>query len=239
MNLDKNKHRRIMLDVLDEISGDSLLANNMGFKGGTACYFVYGLDRFSVDLDFDLLNKEKEDMVKKRLLKILTKYGRIKTKKSIKVVYAEEQQALKIDLSSRYENNKLNTYEIKDIVSGLPLKVLRKEDIFAHKLIALIDRSSSGANKNRFIANRDIYDIYFFLKHNWGLNKKIIKEQTGKNTQDYLQDVLSFIKKYSNKINILERLGELVDDDKRHWVQNNLKNEVIKKLAIRIESMKE
>ena len=73
MKLNKTEHRRIMLEVLDEISKDALLANNLGFKGGTACYFLYGLDRFSVDLDFDLLNEEKEVTVKKHLLKMLSR----------------------------------------------------------------------------------------------------------------------------------------------------------------------
>ncbi len=239
MKLNKNKHRKMMLVVLEEISKDSMLANNLGFKGGTACYFLHGLDRFSVDLDFDLLNKEKEAIVKERLLKMLNLHGSVKTKTSIKVNYSDKSQSLKIDLSNRYKNNELNTYKIKDIISSLPLKVLQKEDIFAHKLIALIDRSSSCANKDKFIANRDLYDIYFFFKNNWRFNEKIIKKQTGKNAREYLQEVLNFIEKYSDETNVLARLGELVDDEKRQWIKENLKNEVIKKLAIEIESMRE
>jgi len=237
MNLDKNEHRKIMLKVLDDISKDALLANNLGFKGGTACYFIYGLDRFSVDLDFDLLNEEKEVIVKERLLKLLNKYGSVKTKTSIKVNYSDEHQALKIDLSNRYENNRLNTYEVRDIVSGLSLKVLKKEDIFAHKLIALIDRSDASVAGEKFIANRDLYDINFFFKNNWKFNKEIIQKQTGKEVGQYLQDVADFIKKYSNETNILDRLGELVDDKQRDWVKNNLKEEVLKQLAIEIKSL--
>ena len=237
MNLDKNEHRKIMLKVLDDISKDALLANNLGFKGGTACYFIYGLDRFSVDLDFDLLNEEKEVIVKERLLKLLNEYGSVKTKTSIRVNYSDECQALKIDLSNRYENNRLNTYEVRDIVSGLSLKVLQKEDIFAHKLIALIDRSDSSVGSEKFIANRDLYDINFFFKNNWKFNKEIIQKQTGKEVGQYLQDVADFIKKYSNETNILDRLGELVDDKQRDWVKNNLKEEVLKQLAIEIKSL--
>ncbi len=235
MNLNKTEHRRVMLKVLGKISNDSLLANNLGFKGGTACYFLYGLGRFSVDLDFDIIDEKKEKIVTKRLLKILSKYGSIKTKTSIKLIYSDEYQALKIDLSSRYKNNTLNTYEVKDIVSGLALKVLRKEDIFAHKLIALIDRSVSSASNDKFIANRDLYDINFFFKNNWKFNKQIIEQQTGKKTREYLEEVKKFIEKYSKKSNILDRLGELVDEQKREWVKNNLKNEVLRQLAIEIK----
>lgn len=235
MKLNKNEHRRTMLKILEKISADALLSNNLGFKGGTACYFLHGLDRFSVDLDFDLLNEEKDEIVKKHLLKILNKYGSVKTKTSIKVSYSDEYQALKIDLSDRHENNKLNTYKVKDVVSGISLKVLQKEDIFAHKLVALTDRSASSGNKDRFIANRDLYDIHFFFKNGWKFNKKIIEQQTGKKVQEYLQEAIKFIEKYSNETNISARLGELVDDEEREWVKNNLKNEVLKQLAIEIK----
>jgi len=87
MKLNKTEHRRIMLEVLDEISKDALLANNLGFKGGTACYFLYGLDRFSVDLDFDLLNKDKEKIIKEKLLDLLDKFGEVKTKTSIEGLF--------------------------------------------------------------------------------------------------------------------------------------------------------
>ncbi|MEA1962839.1 MAG: nucleotidyl transferase AbiEii/AbiGii toxin family protein [Patescibacteria group bacterium] len=239
MKLDKNEHRRIMLKILEKISSDSLLANNLGFKGGTACYFLYGLDRFSVDLDFDFLNKEKDEKTKERLLKMLNDYGSVKTKTSIKVIYSNEYQSLKIDLSNRHKNNKFNTYKVKDIVSGLPLKVLQKEDIFAHKLVALINRSVSSASNEKFIANRDLYDIHFFFKNGWKFNKEIIEQQTGKKIQEYLREVINFIEKYSNESNVLDRIGELVDENKKIWVKENLKKEVLKQLAIEVKILEE
>lgn len=235
MKLDQYEHRRIMLKILEEISTDSILVNNLGFKGGTACYFLHGLDRFSVDLDFDLLDENKDEIVKKRLLELLTKYGTIKTKTSIKVKYSDEYQSLKIDIFDRYKNSQLNTYKVKDIVSGLSLRVLQKEDIFAHKLVALIDRSVNSVDSDKFIANRDLYDINFFFKNNWKFNQEIITTQTGKKVSEYLKDVINFIEKYSNESNILDRLGELVDEDRRVWVKNNLKNEVLKQLAIEVK----
>jgi predicted nucleotidyltransferase component of viral defense system len=239
MNLDKNKHRQIMLKILDEISSNTLLANQLGFKGGTACYFLHGLDRFSVDLDFDLLDEKKEVAVKQELLTLLAEYGSVKTKTSIKLKYSDQHQSLKIDLSNRYDKNELNIYEVKDIVSGVALKVLQKEDIFAHKLVALTDRSSSLGDKEKFIANRDLYDINFFFKNDWAFNEEIIKMQTGKSAIEYLRYAKEFIEKYADEKNILARLGELVDDKKRDWVKKNLKNEVVKQLSIQVASMRD
>jgi len=233
MKLDKNIHKKIMLRILADIANDAFLVNNLGFKGGTACYFLYGLDRFSVDLDFDSLNEEKDELTRKKLLELLSKYGTVKTKTSIKLKYSDEYQALKIDLSTRHKNNQKNTYEIKSIVSGISLKVLKKEDIFAHKLVALTSRGSS--NDNEVLANRDLYDIDFFFKKMWSFNEEIITQNTGKNINNYLEYAARFVRKNINESNILNRLGELVDDNKKNWIKKNLKEEVLKELAIQIE----
>jgi len=235
MKLDKNVHKRIMLKILSDISDDAFLVNNLGFKGGTACYFLHGLDRFSVDLDFDSLNAEKDGLIKERLINLLSKYGTIKTKTSIKLKYSDEYQSLKIDLSTRHENYQKNTYEIKDIVSGVALKVLKKEDIFAHKLLALTMRGSSDTGEGSVLANRDLYDINFFFKKMWNFNQAIIELGSGKKINDYLRYCIKFIEKNVNEANILDRLGELVSDEKRMWIKKNLKKEVLKELAIHIK----
>jgi len=239
MKLDKDTHKKIMLKVLSDISTDAFLVNSLGFKGGTACYFLYGLDRFSVDLDFDSLHQANDELVKKRLLELLQKYGNVKTKTSIKLKYSDQYQALKIDLSFRHNINQRNSYEVRDIVSGVALKVLRKEDIFAHKLIALTSRGSENAAENNVIANRDLYDINFFFKKMWSFNEEIIQLHTNQTMKEYLEYAIGFIDKNVNEMNILDRLGELVSDEKREWVQKNLKKAVMRELAIQAEAMRE
>jgi len=235
MKLDKNMHKKIMLKILADISADAFLVNNLGFKGGTACYFLYGLDRFSVDLDFDSLDAEKDELIREKLLKILIRYGIIKTKTIIKLKYLDEYQSLKIDLSTRHDINQKNSYEIKDIVSGISIKVLKKEDMFAHKLIALTSRGFDETYNDTIVANRDLYDINYFFKKMWTFNKDIVLLHTKKTINEYLQYSIDFIEKNVNEKNILARLGELVDDQKREWIRKNLKKEVIKELAIQIK----
>ena len=41
--------------ILKDIYADITINSLLGFKGGTCAYFFYNLPRFSVDLDFDLL----------------------------------------------------------------------------------------------------------------------------------------------------------------------------------------
>ncbi len=237
MKLDQKIHRKKMLEILASISQNPLLANNLGFKGGTACYFLHGLDRFSVDLDFDLINKQKEQEVMAELLKLLKQFGKIKTKTSIKLIYDPQYQALKIDVSKRYNRNKDNTYEIVSIIPGINLKVLQKKDIFAHKLLAITLRSKENSGKTPFIANRDLYDIAFFFQHNWQYNPIIIENQTNMTVKKYLQQVYDYIEKYVNSRTILDRLGELLTPSRRTWVKKHLKNYVLTQLQIEISSL--
>jgi len=47
----------------------------LGFKGGTAAMLFYGLPRFSVDLDFDLLDSDKKELVLEKISQLLPRYG--------------------------------------------------------------------------------------------------------------------------------------------------------------------
>jgi len=78
--LDINTHKTILLQILKDIYTDTSLGPVLGLKGGTAAYLFYRLGRFSVDLDFDLLDSEKESSVYKKLEAILGQYGVIKEK---------------------------------------------------------------------------------------------------------------------------------------------------------------
>lgn len=239
MKIDKEKHKKIMLGILADISKDPELSVNLGFKGGTCCYFVYGLDRFSVDLDFDLLDAEKKDLVIKKMYELLKKYGTIKkgsNESRVKLKYSDDSSALKIDISSRDELNHLNSYEITDIVSGVPLNILKQEDMFAHKLVAIKDRFENRS-ANKIIANRDIYDINFFFNKNWEINYEIILLRRKKDAKLYFKELMEFIEKNVDNKKILDGIGALVSDEKREWVKNELKNEVIRQLAIQIKSM--
>ena len=57
--VDINKHKFFLFQILKEIYEDKELSGILGFKGGTALMFFYDLPRFSVDLDFNLLNSSK------------------------------------------------------------------------------------------------------------------------------------------------------------------------------------
>jgi len=75
--LNREKHQLIMGQILKDIYTDVSISPLLGLKGGTCAYFFYGLPRFSVDLDFDLLviNEKNQKLVLEKIVAILSKYG--------------------------------------------------------------------------------------------------------------------------------------------------------------------
>ena len=106
--------------------------------------------------------------------------------------------------------------------------VMVKEDMFAHKLAALLDRKN--------VANRDIFDIWFFLKNHYEINEKIIKTRTGLKLKEYLNKCVKFLEKYNDKY-ILQGIGELIDEKQKVWVKNKLKNEVLFLLKVKSQAL--
>lgn len=64
------QHKNQMLRLLREVLSNPILSNNLYFKGGTFAALVNVLDRFSVDLDFDLRDKSKKSTVRDECHKI-------------------------------------------------------------------------------------------------------------------------------------------------------------------------
>ena len=96
--------------------------------------------------------------------------------------------------------------------------VMVKEDMAAHKLVAMYQRMGK--------ANRDIFDVWYFLKNKWKVNEKIIEERTGFTYKEFLEKNLKALRKMKQK-HILDGLGELLTDQQKVWVKNNLIDEVI------------
>ncbi len=80
MTLNLTTHKNILIKILKDIYTDGSLGPLLGFKGGTAAHLFYDLDRFSVDLDFDLLDENKEQEVFDKVENIVKEYGLIKDK---------------------------------------------------------------------------------------------------------------------------------------------------------------
>ncbi len=214
-----------MLQILKEIYSDIELANYLGFKGGTALMFFYDLPRFSVDLDFNLLNPEKEELVYQKIRSILLKFGSIHddAKKFygplIVLDYGIGERKLKIEISNRVFDNR---YEIKNLL-GIRMKVMVLPDMFAHKLCALLDRNE--------LTNRDIFDVHYFLKLRTPINKQLVETRMQTSLEAYLQNCITSLEKISDR-GILNGLGELMDETIKQFVRTKLRTETIELLQM-------
>src|SRR5476649_1911740 len=74
---DYAKHKSVLLQILKDVYTDTTISPYLGFKGGTAALLFYGLERNSVDLDFDLLDETKETEVFDGIQKIIAAYGTV------------------------------------------------------------------------------------------------------------------------------------------------------------------
>ena len=218
--VDINRHKFFLVQILKDIYSDVELANYLGFKGGTAMMFFYGLPRFSVDLEINLINKGKEEIVYEKVRKILLKYGTIydEAKKFygpvIVLDYGFGERKLKIEISNRIFENR---YEIKNFL-GINMKVMVLPDMFAHKLCALLDRNS--------IAGRDIFDCWFFMKNQSPVNKDIVESRMNIPLADYIQKCIDRLEQVSDK-DVLQGTGEQMNNEMKKFVRTNLRTETI------------
>ena len=220
MSINISLHKKIMLQILKDIYSDTSISPFLGFKGGTAAYMFYGLNRFSVDLDFDLLDKNKEDYVFEKIEQIVRNYGKIKDvrKKRFNLFfllsYEEKAQNIKVEVNRRSFGSR---YEVKTYL-GISMLIMVRDDMFAHKLMAMYERIGK--------TNRDIYDVWFFLNNNWPINKEIVEQRAGMPFKDFLQKCIDLLEKTEDR-NILAGIGELLDAKQKSWAKTKLRAETI------------
>lgn len=212
-----NKHRFLLSQLLLDIFNDVRLSSLLAFKGGTSLMMFYGLNRFSTDLDFNLLDETQMEFVHKILRGILLKYGTIddeaiKFYGSILVLnYGVGERKLKVEVSVRqYDNH----YEKKSLLNT-DMNVMTVPDMFAHKLCALGER----------VTPRDIFDVWFFLSKRCEVNENIVSLRTGKNIAQYIMDMADEVSGYSQKI-LMQGIGEVLQDSSsKTFVKNRLLSE--------------
>ncbi|HPM38936.1 MAG TPA: nucleotidyl transferase AbiEii/AbiGii toxin family protein [Candidatus Pacearchaeota archaeon] len=224
--LNKEKHQLIMGKILRDIYSDISISSLLGLKGGTATYFFYGLPRFSVDLDFDILSEDEDDkkIVYNKILEIIKKYGTIKDSYIKKYTifallsYGDMDSNIKIEINTRNQiKNIKSKYELKKYL-GISMIVAKKEYLFAGKISALTMRTKT--------AMRDIYDINYFAKNNWDIDEEAVKSISNRDKKEQLLLCLKVIDKIKDN-EIMTGLGELVKEEEKEWIRKDLREETI------------
>ncbi|MBI2426689.1 MAG: nucleotidyl transferase AbiEii/AbiGii toxin family protein [Candidatus Kerfeldbacteria bacterium] len=225
------KHKSILIRILKDIYTDNTLGPLLGFKGGTAAFLFYDLPRFSVDLDFDLLDASTEDEVFEKVGTILSGYGKVKGQRKkyytlfFELSYADADQNIKVEISRRSFESK---YEVVNYF-GISMNVMVKEDMFANKIMALYERMER--------ANRDIFDVWFFLQNNWPINVELVEKRMELPFQEFLAKCIRKLEKISSR-SILAGMGELLDAKQKAWAKAKLKQETLFLLKVLLDQKK-
>ncbi|MBI1979421.1 MAG: nucleotidyl transferase AbiEii/AbiGii toxin family protein [Elusimicrobia bacterium] len=225
--LDLPMHRRYLSALLADIGKTA--QEKIAFKGGTCASFFYQLPRFSFDLDFDILKDFRlED--RSLIAEILSRHGTIKESYDKKHTlfylfdYGKGYPNIKVEMNKRVW--KSNRYK-PEWFMGVALLIPDESSLLTNKIVALTDRRSPVA--------RDLFDTWYFLQAGYTLNDALILERTGKDTAAYLDGAVKFIEKNYTPRNILQGLGESLDEKQKVWAKAHLITLAIQEIKKRIQ----
>lgn len=224
-------HRMQLQRLLIAIVDSSVLSQNLHFKGGTCATMLGFLDRFSVDLDFDLAAGSEPAGLRREFAKIFLELGlKVENNNEKSLFFVLKYQAppgrrntLKLsvfeDIIKNNDYKKVKITEIDRLVS-----CQTRETMFANKLVALVDRFE----KHHKIAGRDIYDIHYFFSQGYGYKNEVIEERTGLKVGEYLDKLSEFIDKEVTEKVLTEDLNSLLPLEKFNKIRAVLKPEVLR-----------
>lgn len=223
-------HKSQIMQVLMAVADNKILSEGLYFKGGTCAAMLGYLDRFSVDIDFDIDDKEKIQITRKEFEGIFYKLNMRIVEESFNALQftvkykapPNHKNSLKIDaLGQRYKSNRYEQCFISEINRIMNCQTI--ETMFANKLVAISERFT----KHKTIAGRDIYDIHYFLLTGKRYLSEIIIERTGKTPLEYLKWLRVFIFEKVTVEVLIEDLGSLANIKKMGFIKNNLKLETL------------
>lgn len=178
------------------------LYGELVFKGGTALQKAYGLNRFSVDLDFTQVKEWNSKQAVEKIVSGIAGFGYEANIKEIKTIgktfviringplYKESPISasnIRIEISER-ENVLLNPVikTITPIYSDLQpysILVMGLDEVLAEKVRAIMTRNKS----------KDVFDLHFLLKKGVKFNSDLINKKLAYYKQVY--DEGNFIKR--------------------------------------------
>jgi predicted nucleotidyltransferase component of viral defense system len=240
INKEQARHEAYMYRLLAEILDDKYLVANSFFKGGTCARMLGYLDRFSVDLDFDI----KKDVDKKKFREILYSIF-----KNLDIeIKDESKKALQFFLKYPSPSGKRNTVKIEFLdkifkankyeskyLSPIERTAMCQtiETMFGHKLIALIDRYEQGGS----IAGRDVYDIHHFFLQDYDYNSQVIVDRRGVSVLEYFKKLREFVNNRITRKILEEDLNILLEYKKFKQVNKYLKKETLNFIDIEIKRL--
>lgn len=219
--------RNILLEYLQtqilKVLSLSKFNNIISFMGGTCLRFAYGINRFSEDLDFDLVEKEGFDIkelmvdIKSRLeLQGFQLDAQMKTTENIHIVFfrfknvlrefglnvqKNEKILIKFEIDFHpYKNIRTETRFSDSFNERFPMLVNSLDTLFAQKVVAIIFRP--------YQKGRDFYDLVWFLsQRDLEPNYAIFKEKKLNITNR--REMIEFLTQQAEKSNLEQAANDV------------------------------
>lgn len=226
VNLSESKYKTHSEYITKIIQGlfSSNISEYIAFKWWTLAYLCYDLDRYSTDIDLDLLNHDAEKDVMDKITSLLSNIWEIKNMTKGRDLhrwifrYDDKSTNIKVELNKR--DLSWNTYEYRQIF-WQNIYCMDKETMTTNKLIALWDR--------RY--NRDLFDTYFFRKQWFEYKEEIINKRTWYSLVDYINYLIKELPNHYRINTILaDGMWDVLTDQQKIWVKEHLLEETIKVL---------
>jgi len=208
----RNAEKDYLLELLlFSLSDDK---RSLVFKGGTALYKFYNLNRFSEDIDFDMIGKRFDaDKMIKKIIRNLELTGMQRTLYE-KTDYSNETNIRFIIRGPLYDGNKnsmsrvtLNISKRERPISSLnKLLVATYPEIPSFELTVL-DEQEIAAEKIRCILTRekprDIYDLWFLSKKGIEMDISLVNKKLKIYRLTF--DLKTFLERVNEKRNMWKR----------------------------------
>ena len=134
--------------------------------------------------------------------------------------YGFEERKLKIEITKK---KKETVYEIKNYL-GIAMLVMNEGAMVACKMAAMVGRTHE--------ANRDIFDVWYFLKEGMEIDEKLFESESGMVVDEGWKAILQRAEKLKSN-EVLFGLGDLLDEAKKDFVRNKLVEELKFEVEIR------
>ncbi len=224
--LHKSHLNRLLMEIIDR----PRLAHHLAFKGGSCASMLGYLDRFSVDLDFDLLKNADKEVLRKEFHHVFDQLGFNITGEFNKVLFFQlrypndpgKRNSMKVSGSDlKLKSNQYKVQYFPEIDRLMKSQTI--ETMFANKLVAITDRYKL----HQTIAGRDIYDIHTFFIHGYSYHAAVIQERTGLEPKEYFGKLIGFIKEHVNQTIINEDLNTLLPNKRFQQIRKILLPETL------------
>lgn len=207
---DLAKQEQFELEVLDRLNSEKLLGN-LVFGGGTMMRLCFGLNRFSVDLDFWVVKEIGFDKLFEDSKKCLSRFYVIADSANkfytilFEIKSKDYPRSLKLEI--RKEIKKITTEQAiaysKYSNTQVLLNIVSLKDMMSAKIEAFLERKEI----------RDAFDIEFLLK------KGIALDVPGEILTKVLKEI-----RFLSKKDYTAKLGSLLEaEERRYYSSEGLK----------------